>query len=324
MEEMKTLRIGKTTYEIVDAKAREEISKLSGWNENQGSGLTSAVKNALLNCFAHVAWTDENGQSYYDALATALNSSDGGSGGDEGGDEGGSTVVTLTSISAVYGGGEVASGTALSELTDIVVTAHYSDGSTKNITGYELSGEIVAGTNTITVSYGGLTTTFEVVGTESRRTYLTYGERVAMNTTDNNVVKYSDDGATQITYNQKYAHIVVEEVFDHDVDVHFKYRHGGATIWRNLLIASVDVSEGKPSKNVDGTYNFALADKPWNAYNCTGLETYYVEGSGKDYCRQGNVYEGVYTLKAGCMLMFISGSNTATADTENTYFYVEE
>lgn len=32
MEEMKTLTIGDTTYEIVDAKAREEISKLSGGN----------------------------------------------------------------------------------------------------------------------------------------------------------------------------------------------------------------------------------------------------------------------------------------------------
>ena len=34
MEEMKTLTIGDTTYEIVDAKAREEISKLSGGNAN--------------------------------------------------------------------------------------------------------------------------------------------------------------------------------------------------------------------------------------------------------------------------------------------------
>lgn len=38
-----------------------------------GSGLTDAVKTALLNCFAHVAWIDENGQSYYNALETALN-----------------------------------------------------------------------------------------------------------------------------------------------------------------------------------------------------------------------------------------------------------
>lgn len=43
-----------------------------------GGSLSNAVKDALLNCFAHVAWTDENGQSYYNALQSALNSSSGG------------------------------------------------------------------------------------------------------------------------------------------------------------------------------------------------------------------------------------------------------
>ena len=72
--------------------------------------------------------------------------------------------VTLSSISATYTGGEVAVGTALTDLTGITVTGTYSDGSTSAITGYTLSGEIVEGTNTITVSYGGLTTTFTVAG----------------------------------------------------------------------------------------------------------------------------------------------------------------
>lgn len=43
-----------------------------------GGSISNAVKTALLNCFAHVAWTDENGQSYYNALQSALNSSSGG------------------------------------------------------------------------------------------------------------------------------------------------------------------------------------------------------------------------------------------------------
>ena len=72
--------------------------------------------------------------------------------------------VTLTSISATYTGGDVAVGTLLNDLTGITVTAHYSDGSTANVTGYTLSGEIVEGENTITVSYSGLTTTFTVTG----------------------------------------------------------------------------------------------------------------------------------------------------------------
>ena len=41
-----------------------------------GSGLTDDVKTALLNCFAHVAWVDADGQDYYDALESALNSGD--------------------------------------------------------------------------------------------------------------------------------------------------------------------------------------------------------------------------------------------------------
>lgn len=38
-----------------------------------GSGLTDAIKSALLNCFAHVAWIDNKGQEYYDDLESALN-----------------------------------------------------------------------------------------------------------------------------------------------------------------------------------------------------------------------------------------------------------
>lgn len=72
--------------------------------------------------------------------------------------------VTLTSISATYTGGEVAVGTALTALTGITVTGIYSDGSTSEITGYTLSGEILEGSNTITISYGGKTTAVTVTG----------------------------------------------------------------------------------------------------------------------------------------------------------------
>lgn len=72
--------------------------------------------------------------------------------------------VTLTSISATYTGGNVTVGTSVTDLTGITVTGTYSDGSTSTITGYTLSGEIVEGSNIITVSYGGKTTTFTVTG----------------------------------------------------------------------------------------------------------------------------------------------------------------
>lgn len=72
--------------------------------------------------------------------------------------------ITLTGISAAYSGGDVAVGTALSALTGVVVTATYSDGSTEAVTGYTLSGEIAEDSNTITVTYVGLTATFTVTG----------------------------------------------------------------------------------------------------------------------------------------------------------------
>ena len=72
--------------------------------------------------------------------------------------------VTLTSISATYNGGNVTVGTSVNSLTGITVKATYSDGSTKTVTGYTLSGTITEGSNTITVSYGGKTTTFTVTG----------------------------------------------------------------------------------------------------------------------------------------------------------------
>lgn len=53
-----------------DAKAvRDALSEITG--------LSDDAKVALLNCFAHVAWIDEHGQDYYDALEEALYSGSG-------------------------------------------------------------------------------------------------------------------------------------------------------------------------------------------------------------------------------------------------------
>ena len=40
--------------------------------ENLEPGLSDDAKVALLNCFAHVKWSDGHGQNYYDALEAAL------------------------------------------------------------------------------------------------------------------------------------------------------------------------------------------------------------------------------------------------------------
>lgn len=78
--------------------------------------------------------------------------------------ESGELEVALSRISVTYTGGDVAIGTALSDLTGIAVTAYYANGVTKPVTDYTLSGTIAEGSNIITVSYGGKTATFTVTG----------------------------------------------------------------------------------------------------------------------------------------------------------------
>lgn len=119
-------------------------AKVLGRGEG-GSGLTEDVKQALLNAFNHVAWTDEHGQDYVDALQAAL--------------------YPIDHITAVYTqSGTVYDTDSLDSLkADLVVTAFYQSGGSETVTGYELSGTLTAGTSTITVSYGGKTATFDVV-----------------------------------------------------------------------------------------------------------------------------------------------------------------
>ena len=124
----------------------------------QISGLTTAQVNALDGMFKIASFAADP-TAAYSAFKTAF-----GIGGEVEPDEPDTPTKTLTGISATYSGGDVTVGTVLTALTGIVVTATYSDGSTAEVTGYTLSGEIVEGDNTITVSYGGLTTTFVVTG----------------------------------------------------------------------------------------------------------------------------------------------------------------
>lgn len=143
--------------QAADAKATgDAIRSLSEEIANlQTSGLTTEQVNALDGMFKVCAFSKDNVSAEYTAFKTAFGITD----------SGGETEVTLTSISVTYDGGDVPVGTAVTDLTGIVVTAHYSDGSTAEVTGYTLSGEIAEGSNTIIVTYNGKTATFTVTGT---------------------------------------------------------------------------------------------------------------------------------------------------------------
>lgn len=110
-------------------------------------GISDEAKQAILDAFEHVAWTDDQGQTYVDAIRDAF-----------------FPPATLLRIQAVYTqSGTVYTTDSLDSLkTDLVVTAVYTDSTTETVTTYTLSGTLTAGESTITVSYGGKTTTFKV------------------------------------------------------------------------------------------------------------------------------------------------------------------
>ncbi len=117
-----------------------------------GTGMSEEFKQALHDILEKVAYIDEDGQSYLDALDTSM-----------------WPPADLVSISAVYTqSGVVYENDTLNSLrSDLVVTAHMSDSTTQTVITYVLSGTLAEGTSTITVSYGGKNTTFTVVVTAS-------------------------------------------------------------------------------------------------------------------------------------------------------------
>lgn len=115
------------------------------------SGLSDAVKEALLACFRNVAWTTEEGQQLYNTLYNAFYPD-----------------ARIASLSAVFTQGSrvITPTDSLDSLKqNLVVTATYYNGTTATITNYVLSGELTAGTSIITAIYGGKTATFEVTVT---------------------------------------------------------------------------------------------------------------------------------------------------------------
>lgn len=116
-----------------------------------GSGLTDDIKQAILQISRKVAYIDAQGQTYYNALYNALY-----------------PPADLISISAVYTqSGTVYDSDTLDSLKDdLVVTARMSDKTTRTVTEYILSGTLSEGTSTVTVTYGGKFTTFNVIVTK--------------------------------------------------------------------------------------------------------------------------------------------------------------
>ena len=169
MSKINKIKVNNIEYDIEDTSKQEIL--ISGTNirtiNNQSilgsgnididggggstSGLSTEVKNAILDCFENVAWTNNQGQTYYDALSELF-----------------FPPTTLVSISAVFNQGSavIYDNTSLDSLKQyLTVTALYDDESTETVTNYTLSGTLTAGTSTVTVTYKNKTTTFTVTVT---------------------------------------------------------------------------------------------------------------------------------------------------------------
>lgn len=129
-----------TLYELQDTQARTDVSDLR-----------SALAGPLLALLRNVVYTNDQGQSYYDALYSALNTND------------------YPRIVAVFTPGthSVYEGDNLDTLKPYLVVTYYEDGDSTGtvVSNYTLIGELVEGTQTIIVSYQSCRADFNVTVT---------------------------------------------------------------------------------------------------------------------------------------------------------------
>lgn len=251
-----------------------------------GGGMTEAVKQALLDCFQHVAWIDDQGQTYYNALYNALY-----------------PPAELVSISAVFTQGDnvIYDTDTLDTLKQyLVVTAAYDDQTTQTVTDYTLSGTLAEGTSTITVSYGGKTTTFNVTVTHAES-----GEIEMMpiveHTNMSHCPLYSDDGTISYsderfpTSNGRTMRSV--RVFDNDTRV--KITCAPASRVFQCFLFSSSLWDGTKTLNTSDT------EPPF----------YYCESSNNTFAYgwSNATHEFEYTVKAGYALTIIGISSSGGA-----------
>lgn len=160
---------------------KEDLSDLQAEIEGGGGGLTADLKAALDQLAQKVAYIDEDGQDYYDALHNALY-----------------PPANLVRISCVYMQSSTVYDTdSLDDLkSDLVVTAHFSDSTTQTVTTYTLSGTLTEGTSTVTVSYGGKTTTFNVTVTHNTQEWVD-GVPYSFEWVENKYIENKDPGAEE-------------------------------------------------------------------------------------------------------------------------------
>lgn len=124
-----------------------EWDKAAAPSGGGSGGLSNDAKEALLALLEKVAYIDESGEEYYSDLEDALYG------------------TTTTGITAVFSPGQtefVTTDTLESLRQYLTVTLNKSNGTSKPVSDYTLSGTLTRGASVITVTYRSYTTTFTV------------------------------------------------------------------------------------------------------------------------------------------------------------------
>ena len=314
-----TDQVATNTSDISDLK--EDLNDIDDRVEaleqgSGGSGLTEAVKAALLQIAQKVAYIDADGQDYYDDLYDALY-----------------PPANLVSISAVYSGGAVPEGTSLNALkTDLTVTAHFDDQTTQTVTNYTLSGTLTEGTSTITVSYGGKTTTFTVTVTSG----ILYSWDLTDSLTDSVGGKLATTTATQdstglhFTSGSKYIEFPTVYAKDrtYEIDVISILRSSSAMQnYGRLFMVDADSATGTGGsglilsggkKGGDLFYMNGSWESRIIVDDTTDADGSYYDDSTVGFYVDSDGYISVY--KDGTLLGTSAGALAASYDGSNIYF----
>lgn len=173
-------------------KVGDEIADLKS-AISKARGLSAEAKTAILACFAHTAWIDDDGQNYYGALEEALY-----------------PPADLRSISAIFTQGQVIvyDSDSLDVLKQyLVVQANYDDGSSATVSEYTLSGTLLTGTSTITVTWSGKSTTFDVIVTHATTQY-NISNVLTHCSNSNSATKINEEAAYSGTLSASFDHVL--------------------------------------------------------------------------------------------------------------------
>lgn len=155
----------------------------------------------------------------------------------------------------------------------------------------------------------------------------TYYQDAIMNAVNKcNATAYSGDTTDTSTVSLlEYGIILVESNWDHDVDVHFHIviKNGAGKVGYLMSYPQPDPAR---TQNWVTAYGGKTHSSLEPKLRTVGISNYYTEGSGSASMKEGNVYDGVYNLKAGHMFVIanMGGYSVELVDKAQTLIWTEE